>query len=142
MVPSSPAIRVMALAASYTGRGDLSSPQPGEWACRGMAGVISPLRCLAGRSALPLDPGTVATVACRETTRGKRWSQRSRPLLDQAAGRWSAQVPGWLVEGLRLVVGHASTVRPDPSTLGAVGERGSHHEGRSPARSRQTPSVL
>jgi hypothetical protein len=25
-------------------------------------------------------------------------------------------------------VGHASTVRPDPSTLGAVGERGSHRE--------------
>src|SRR5512133_3759456 len=40
----------------------------------------------------------------------------------------SAQVPGWLVERLRLGVGHASTVRPDPSTLGAVGERGSHHE--------------
>ncbi len=37
---------------------------------------------------------------------------------------------------LRLGVGHASTVRPDPSTLGVVGERGSHHEGRSPARSR------
>jgi hypothetical protein len=31
---------------------------------------------------------------------------------------------------LRLVVGHASTVRPDPSTLGVVGERGSHREGR------------
>ena len=29
---------------------------------------------------------------------------------------------------LRLGVGHASTVRPDPSTLGVVGERGSHHE--------------
>jgi hypothetical protein len=41
----------------------------------------------------------------------------------------SAQVPGWLVGRLRLGVGHASTVRPDPSTLGVV-ERGSHHEGR------------
>jgi hypothetical protein len=38
---------------------------------------------------------------------------------------------------LRLGVGHASTVRPDPSTLGVVGERGSHHEGRSSARSRK-----
>jgi hypothetical protein len=38
-------------------------------------------------------------------------------------------VPGWLVECLRLGVGHASTVRPDPSTLGVVGERGSHREG-------------
>jgi hypothetical protein len=43
----------------------------------------------------------------------------------------SARVPGWLVECLRLGVGHASTVRPDPSTLGVVGERGSRHEGRS-----------
>jgi hypothetical protein len=43
----------------------------------------------------------------------------------------SAQMPGWLVECLRLGVGHASTVRPDPSTLGVVGERGSHHKGRS-----------
>jgi hypothetical protein len=34
-----------------------------------------------------------------------------------------------LVECLRLGVGHASTVRPDPSTLGVVGERGSHREG-------------
>jgi len=42
----------------------------------------------------------------------------------------SAQEPGWLVECLRLGVGHASTVRSDPSTLGVVGERGSHHEGR------------
>jgi hypothetical protein len=33
-----------------------------------------------------------------------------------------------LVECLRLGVGHASTVRPDPSTLGAAGERGSHRE--------------
>ena len=37
-------------------------------------------------------------------------------------------MPGWLVERLRLGVGHASTVRPDPSTLGVVGERGSRHE--------------
>ena len=39
-------------------------------------------------------------------------------------------VPAWLVECLWLGVGHASTVRPDPSTLGVGGERGSHHEGR------------
>jgi integrase len=31
---------------------------------------------------------------------------------------------------LRLEVGHASTVRPDPSTLGVVKERGSDHERR------------
>ena len=28
--------------------------------------------CLAGQSALPLDPGTVDTLACQEPTRGKR----------------------------------------------------------------------
>jgi hypothetical protein len=33
-----------------------------------------------------------------------------------------------VVECLRLGVGHASTVRPDPSTLGMVGERGSRRE--------------
>ena len=41
-----------------------------------------------------------------------------------------SQVPGWLVGSLRLEVGHASTVRPDPSTLGVVGERGSRHKSR------------
>jgi hypothetical protein len=46
------------------------------------------------------------------------------------------------VECLRLGVGHASTVRPDPSTLGVVGERGSRHEGRSPARSRKPVTSL
>jgi hypothetical protein len=83
----------------------------------------------------PWNRGTVDTVACRETARGKRWSQRSRPRLDQVAGRGRLRIRlGW--RRLRLEVGHASTVRPDPSTLGVVGERGSHHEGRSPARSR------
>jgi hypothetical protein len=52
----------------------------------------------------------------------------------------SARVPGWLEKRLRLGVGHASTVRPDPSTLGVVGERGSHHEGSS-ARPRRQPEL-
>jgi hypothetical protein len=98
--------------------------------------MVCPSWCLAGRSALPLEPGTVDAVACRESARGKRWSQRSRPWI-RTAGRWPARVSGWLVECLRLGVGHASTVRPDPSTLGVVGERGSHREGRSPARPRR-----
>ena len=34
------------------------------------------------------------------------------------AGHGPARVPGWLVGRLRLGVGHARTVRPDPSTLG------------------------
>jgi hypothetical protein len=37
---------------------------------------------------------------------------------------------GWLVGRLPLGVGHASAVRPAPSTLGVVGERGSRCEGR------------
>jgi hypothetical protein len=52
------------------------------------------------------------------------------------AGPWPAHVSSWLVERLRLGVGHASSVRPDPSTLGVVGERGSRHEGRLPVRLR------
>ena len=50
--------------------------------------------------------------------------------MDEAAGPWPDQEPSWLVGRLRLGVGHASTVRPDPSTLAAVEERGSRHEGR------------
>jgi hypothetical protein len=68
----------------------------------------------------------VDAVACRESRRGKRWSQRSRP--DWINRRpWAARVPGWFA-ALAAGVWHASTVRPDPSTLGAVGERGSHYE--------------
>jgi hypothetical protein len=59
---------------------------------------------------------------------GKRQSQRSRPVLDQVAerARPRSRVGWW--SGLRLGGGHASPVRPDPSTLGAVGERGSGRE--------------
>ena len=54
----------------------------------------------------PWTRGTVATVACRKSTRGKRYSQRSRP-SGQARRPWRARVPGWLVGRLRLGVGHA-----------------------------------
>ena len=46
--------------------------------------------------------------------------QGCRPGLGSGAGL----VGGVLAAG----VGHASTVRPDPSTLGVAGERGSRHE--------------
>src|SRR5215203_1960490 len=74
----------------------------------------------------PWNRGTVDAVACRETARGKRRSQRSRPWirLPSGLGSGAGLVGGALAAG----VGHASTVRPDPSTLGAVGERGSHRE--------------
>jgi hypothetical protein len=65
------------------------------------------------------------TVACRESTRGKR--SDNQVAMDDLAGRWPAQVPGWLAGCLWLGVGHASTVRPHPS-LGVVGEQGSHRK--------------
>jgi hypothetical protein len=56
-----------------------------------------------------------------------------------AVGRLGCRV-GW--SGcLWLGVEHASTVRPDPSTLGVVGERGSRREGRSPAPPRRQPKL-
>jgi hypothetical protein len=54
---------------------------------------------------------------------------------------WPAQEPSWLVGRLRLGVGHASTVRPDPSTLGVAGERGCRHEGRLSDRLKPPESV-
>jgi hypothetical protein len=66
----------------------------------------------------------------------------TKSAMHQGCRPWPAHEPGWLVERLRLGVGHASTVRPDPSALGVVGERGSRHEGRSPARSRKLATTL
>jgi hypothetical protein len=92
-------------------------------------------------------------AVCPALGPGGRWTPRHAERAPGASDRanevghgsgcraWSAQVPGWLVECLRLGVGHASTVRPDPSTRGVVGERGSHHEGRWPARFRLVPEV-
>jgi hypothetical protein len=54
----------------------------------------------------------------------------TKSAMHDLTGHRPARVPGWLVERLRLGVGHASTVRPDLSILGVVGERGSRHEGR------------
>jgi hypothetical protein len=75
----------------------------------------------------PWTRGTVDTVACRETAVGKRWSQRSWAIHEVRRPR-PAQVPGWLVGACGWGSGMPGTVRPDPSTLGAVGERGSRHE--------------
>jgi hypothetical protein len=46
--------------------------------------------------------------------------------LPAVVGSGAGLVGGALVAG----VGHASTVRPDPSILGVVGEQGSRREGR------------
>ena len=71
--------------------------------------------------------GTVDTVACRKAARGKRRSQRNRPCM-KVAGHRPSQVPGWLVGACGWGSGMPATVRPDPSTLGVAGERGSRHE--------------
>src|SRR5215211_2861448 len=55
------------------------------------------------------------------TGRQRQATEPTKSAIDQVAGHGSARVPGWLVECLRLGVGHASTVRPDPSTLGRGG---------------------
>jgi hypothetical protein len=87
--------------------------------------------CLAGRSALPLDPGDGGCRGMLKDRQGQAVeptnSARSGSGLP-AVGRLGCRL-GWS-ERLRLVVGHARTVRPDPSTLDAVGEQGSHREGR------------
>jgi hypothetical protein len=76
----------------------------------------------------PWNRGTVDTLACRKAARGQAVEPTKSARSGSGCRVGSARVPAWLVGCLRLVVGHASTVRPDPSTLGVVGERGSHHE--------------
>jgi hypothetical protein len=50
----------------------------------------------------PWTRGTVDTVACHQATRGKRWSQRSRPVLDQVAewARLGCRLGWWGACGL------------------------------------------
>jgi hypothetical protein len=88
----------------------------------------APFGCLAGRSALPLDPGDGGHRGMPPGRQGQAIEPTKSARSGSGCRVGSAQVPGWLVECLRLGVGHAGTVRPDPSTLGVAGERGSHHE--------------
>src|SRR4030095_4376048 len=102
----------------------------GEVAAEAHAGLghgASLLNAWPGGLLCPWTRGTVDTVACHQATRGKRQSQRSRPCI-KASGRsrltrgvvwWCVCAWGWAMP---------ATVRPDPSTLGAVGERGSDRE--------------
>ena len=82
--------------------------------------------CLAGRSALPLEPGDGGHRGMPPGRQGQA-TEPTKSAMHRLTGRGRLRCRvGW--RRLRLVVGHASTVRPDPSTLGMVGERGSHHE--------------
>jgi hypothetical protein len=87
------------------------------------------LNCLAGRSAVPLDPGDGGHRGMPGDRR-RQATEPTKSAMDQDrrhAGSGAGLVGGVLAAG----VGHASPVRPDPSTLGVAGERDSHHEGRS-----------
>jgi hypothetical protein len=80
---------------------------------------------LSGRAVYPaLGTGGRWTPWHAERPLGKA-TKPTKSAMDQACRACSVQVPGWLVGCLRRGVGHASTVRPDPSTLGVAGERGS-----------------
>src|SRR5215218_861516 len=78
---------------------------------------------------LPLDRGDGGCRGMPTEHQGQATAP-TKSAIDQAHRPWPARVPSWLVGHLRLGVGHASTGRPDPSTLGVVGERGSRHESR------------
>src|SRR5829696_9249457 len=81
-------------------------------------------------------------AVCPALGTGGRWTPWHAERPPGASDRANEVGPAWirtadlsvgsgagLVGGrLRLGVGHASTVRPAPSTLGVVGERGSRHE--------------
>ena len=91
-----------------------------------------PPECLAGRSALPVDPGDGGRRGMPQDPQG----QAAKPTKSAMN-----QLPSGLGSGAGLVGGACGwgsgmpgTVRPAPSSLGVVGERGSRHEGRSPAR--------
>jgi hypothetical protein len=89
--------------------------------------MAGPCCCLAGRPALPLDPGDGGHRGMPTEPQGQA-VEPTKSAMHDLAGRGPAQESGWLAGRLRLGAGHASTVRPDPSTLGVGGERGSHRE--------------
>src|SRR5215217_8436361 len=64
-----------------------------------------PARCLASGAtsevALPLEPGPVDTLACRESTRANDGANEVGP-TGSTVSRWRARAPAWLVGRLRL----------------------------------------
>jgi hypothetical protein len=99
------------------------------------------LDCLAGRSALPLDPGDGGRRGMPRDRQGQAMEPTKSAMRSRmpTCGRLRCRVGWWSACGWGL--GMPGTVRPDPSTLGVVGERGSRREGRSPARARQAPEL-
>jgi hypothetical protein len=75
-------------------------------------------------SAWSLSPTAASSSPTRMSTR-----RRSRPDWMKAAGRRPGRVPDWLGP-LAAGIGHANTVRLDPSTLGAVEIKAPRYEDR------------
>src|SRR5215211_7015430 len=89
--------------------------------------MVLPSCCLAGRSALPLDPGDGGHRGMPTGRQGQA-TEPTKSAMDQLAGRgWLRCRVGWW-GACGWGSGMPGTVRPDPSTLGAVGERGSRRE--------------
>jgi hypothetical protein len=84
-----------------------------------------------GRAGCPaLGPGHGGRLGMPQDQEGQAAEPTNSARLDQVAeraGSGAELVRGGLAAG----GGHAITDRPEASTLGAVGERGSHREGRS-----------
>jgi hypothetical protein len=129
-VPSSPAIRVMALAASYTGRG-CPVLTPNRVNGRAGAWQVSFPPELPGRAVCPaLGPGDGGHRGMPRDHQGQALEPTKVGYRSRSPTMGWLGVPSWLAGALAAGVGHASTVRPDPSTRSVVGERGSHRESR------------
>src|SRR5918995_3942710 len=68
--------------------------------------ALAPSWCLAGRSALPLEPGDGGHRGMPPGHQGQA-REPTKSAMPQLAGHRSAQVPGWLGGRLWLGVGHA-----------------------------------
>jgi hypothetical protein len=86
-----------------------------------------PFCCLAGRFALPLELGDGGRRGMPTEHQGQA-TEPTKSAMDQDCRVGSARVPGWLVSACGWGSGMPGAVRPDPSTLGVVGDRGSRHE--------------
>jgi hypothetical protein len=87
----------------------------------------APSWCLAGRSALPLEPGDGGHRGMPTDHQGQATEPTKSAMHELAGcGRLRCRVGWWGACGWGS--GMPGAVRPDPSTLGVAGERGSRRE--------------